>query len=79
MEKLRFALSFLALLLAACLALSCGAGQSQSQGQLFAMGISPAQDDAQSYPDGQVPFIATGYYSNPTHWVMPQPAGTGER
>jgi hypothetical protein len=70
MEKLRFPLSFLALLLAAYLALSCGAGQSQLQ----SMALSPAQADAQSYPSGQVPFIATGHYSNPTHTVTPQPA-----
>ena len=72
MEKLRFALSFLALLLTACLALSCGASQSQSQ--LQSMALSPAQADAQSYPDGQVPFVATGYYSNPNRTVTPQPA-----
>jgi hypothetical protein len=70
MEQFRFALWFLALLLAACVALSCGAGQSQLQ----SMTLSPAQADAQSYPDGQVPFIATGYYGNPTHTVTPQTA-----
>jgi len=72
MEKLGFVLSFLALILAACFALSCGS--SQSQNQLQSLTLSPAMADAQSYPDGQVPFTATGYYSNPTHTVTPQPA-----
>jgi hypothetical protein len=70
MKNLQFRLSFLALLLAACFALSCG----QSPSQLQSMTLSPAVADAQSYPNGEVPFTATGYYSNPTHTVTPQPA-----
>ncbi len=72
MERLRFILSFLALVLAACLALSCGASQGQSQ--LQSLTLSPASADAQDYPNGQVPFTATGYYSNPSHTVTPQSA-----
>jgi len=72
MEKLRFTLSFLALVLAASLASSCGA--NQGQGQLQSITLSPATADAQDYHDGQVPFIATGYYVNPSHTVKPQSA-----
>ena len=70
MEKLRFMASFLALVLAACLASSCGTGQ----GQLQSISLSPATADAQDYPDGQVPFTATGHYVNPTHTITPQSA-----
>jgi hypothetical protein len=69
MEKHRFALSFLALVLAASSALSCGA----NQGQLRSITISPATADAQNYPDGQVPFVATGVYIDPSRTVTPQP------
>jgi hypothetical protein len=64
MKEFRFALSFLALVLAASLALSCGSGQ----GQLQSITVSPAT------AEGQAQFVATGYYSNPTHTVTPQPA-----
>ena len=72
MERLPLTLSFLALLLAASLALSCGASQSQSN--LQSLAVNPSNADAQSYPNGEVPFIATGYYSNPTHTLTPQSA-----
>lgn len=62
--------SLLALVLAGSLAaLSCGASQSQSQ--LTSIAVSPSTADAQNYPNGEVPFVATGYYSNPTHTVTP--------
>lgn len=64
MKKFRFALCFLALVLAASLALSCGSGSSQLQ----SITVSPAT------AEGQAQFVATGYYSNPTHTVTPQPA-----
>ena len=63
-EKFRFTLSFLALVLAASLALSCGSSSSQLQ----SITLSPAT------AEGQAQFVATGYYSNPTHTVTPQPA-----
>jgi hypothetical protein len=69
MEKLGFVLSFLALILAASFALSCGAGQGQ--GQLQSITINPATANAQSYRNGQVPFTATGVYNNPSHTVTP--------
>ena len=71
MEKLGFVLSFLALILAASFALSCGAGQGQGQGQLQSITINPATANAQSYRNGQVPFTATGVYNNPSHTVTP--------
>jgi hypothetical protein len=72
MEKLRVMASLLALVLAAYLASSCGTGQGQ--GQLQSISLSPATADAQDYPDGQVPFTATGHYVNPTHTITPQSA-----
>jgi hypothetical protein len=72
MKKLRFVLSFAALVLAASAALSCGSSQGQSKLQSIA--VSPATADAQSFPDGEVPFTATGNYVNPSHTVTPQPA-----
>jgi hypothetical protein len=69
MERLRFTLSFLALVLAACLALSCGA--SQGPGQLQSIALRPATADAQAQ------FTATGYYVHPSHTVTPQSATWG--
>ncbi len=83
MERVRFTLSFLALALAASLASSCGASSSnlsrgttppnpgQGQGQLQSITLDPATADAQAYPNGQVPFTATGYYIDPTQTVTP--------
>jgi hypothetical protein len=71
MEKLRFTLSFLALLLVASLALSCGAS-SHGQGQLQSIALSPPTAVAQS-----VQFTATGYYIHPSYTVTPQPATWG--
>jgi len=67
MEKLRFVLSSLALILAASVALSCGSGQ----GQLQSITLSPAAAAAQQQ------FTATGFYVHPSHTVTPQPASWG--
>ncbi|HXM09460.1 MAG TPA: hypothetical protein VN946_05890 [Terriglobales bacterium] len=72
MEKLRFTFSFVAMIAAASLAMSCGASQEQSQ--LRSITLSPATADAQNYPDGQVPFAATGHYVNPSQTITPQTA-----
>jgi hypothetical protein len=69
MKELRFALSFLALILAASFALSCGA--SQGPGQLQSIALSPAAAAAQQQ------FTATGFYVHPNHTVIPQPASWG--
>ena len=58
----RFAsLSALSLLLLVALVMSsCGNGR-----RLQSVTISPASADAKNYPNGQVPFIATGTFSKP--------------
>jgi hypothetical protein len=73
MRKIQFALCFVALFVVSLLVLSCGTN-SQGPGTLQAITLSPALADAQNYPGGQVPFVATGVYMNPTHKVTPQPA-----
>ncbi len=76
MAKLRLALFSLALVLAASFALSCGA-RSQSQDPLQTITLSPATADAQDYPNGRVQFVATGYYTDPSHTVTPLSAMWG--
>ncbi len=76
MENVRFALSFAGLLLICSFAMSCGSG-SPGAGQLQSIAVRPASADAENYPDGQVPFLATGVYVNPAHTVTPQPARWG--
>jgi len=46
---------------AACLTLACGS--SNSSRQIQGISVSPTSADAQNYPGGQVPFVATGMYS----------------
>jgi hypothetical protein len=70
MQELRVMLSFIVLILATFFAASCGSGQ----GQLQSITLNPASADAQAYPNGQVPFTATGYYVDPSHTVTPQTA-----
>jgi hypothetical protein len=79
MEKPQFTLSLLGLFLIGWFALSCGAASPVNMGpvqmgQLQAITLSPAAADAQNYPDGQVPFVATGTYANPASKLTPQPA-----
>jgi len=69
-------LCFLALLLPASFVLSCGA-KTQGQDPLQTITLSPASADAQDYPNGQVQFIATGYYTDPARKVTPLSAGWG--
>jgi hypothetical protein len=70
MEKLRVTLSFVALIVAASLALSCGA--TQNQGQLQSITLNPATSS-----EPEVQFTATGYYIHPSYTVTPQPAAWG--
>lgn len=75
MKKALIPVSLFALLLAGSLiALSCGGGQSQSQ--LTNVAVNPPAADASNYPSDEVPFVATGYYSNPTHTVTPLTTAT---
>ena len=70
MKRVLIATSVFALVLAGLfVALSCGGGQSQSQ--LTSVAVNPPTADAQNYPNGEVPFVATGYYVDPDHTVTP--------
>jgi len=71
MERLRLMLSFLAPVLAASFALSCGAS-SHGPGQLQSITVTPATADAQ-----EAQFTATGIYVHPSYTVTPQPATWG--
>jgi len=74
-KRVLIATSLFALVLAGSLAgLSCGSGQSQSQ--LQSVAVNPATADAQNYPTGEVPFVATGYYIDPDHTVTPLTTAT---
>jgi hypothetical protein len=53
--------SFLLLLLASVITAACGSPSSSRF--LQSVTVSPASADAQNYPNGQVTFTATGYYS----------------
>jgi len=61
------------LILAGAIALACGSPSAprNMSGLLELVTISPAVADAQNYPDGQVQFTATGYYSTPPFQVTP--------
>jgi len=74
MEKFRFVLSSLALILAASFALSCGEfiESPARTGQLQSITLSPATADAQ-----EAQFTATGHYINPPRTISPQPARWG--
>ncbi len=76
------AFSYLSLLFLSAIALlSCGSSR-----HLTGINVSPATADAQSYPGGQVPFAATGIYSqapspqqldaNSVTWCVGRSSGT---
>lgn len=52
--------SLLVLLLVLALVISCSSNR-----QLQSVSISPASAEAKNFPDGQVPFLATGMFSKP--------------
>jgi len=64
-------ISFLALF--ASVGLACGSGSYKIQ----SITVNPATADAQSYPNGQVPFVATGYYNSAPATVTPLQAKWG--
>jgi hypothetical protein len=76
MDRLRLTFLLLAQLLAASFTLSCGAG-SQGQDPLQSITVSPATADAQGFPNRQVQFTATGYYTDPSRAVTPLSAMWG--
>jgi hypothetical protein len=47
---------------------ACG---SNPQREIETITVSPSSADAQDYPDGQVPFVATGTFSEPPVTVSP--------
>lgn len=57
-------LSFVLLIQIAVLTLACGTSSSQPR-IANALSISPVLADAQNYPNGQVPFMATATYNAP--------------
>ncbi len=65
--------SLLLVLVIAIALLACGS----SQRQLTSMSITPATANAQSYPNGQVQFSATGQYSKAPTTAAVQPAQWG--
>jgi hypothetical protein len=70
----RLVLASSALLIAAAVALSCSAAP---QHQLQSITLNPATADAQDYPNGQVPFVATGHYNIAPMTVTPLSASWG--
>jgi hypothetical protein len=62
MSRYGYLPGILLLTLAASLALACGASNN-SQRQIESITVSPASADAQDYPSGQVPFVATGAFT----------------
>ncbi len=67
MLKFRFAFPVLAVMSLALVATSCGTGSSQLQ----SVTVAPSAADAQTYPNGTVPFEATGFYIDPDRTIMP--------
>ena len=59
--------------LAASITLACGAGVNPPR-QILALTVSPSSADAQDFPDGQVPFVATGIFNTRPETVTPLPA-----
>jgi hypothetical protein len=49
---------------------ACG-GPANPQHQILSLAVSPITADAQNYPNGEVPFTATGTYTSPPTTVTP--------
>jgi hypothetical protein len=67
---------FVALVVVAAIALGCGSPSNSNNSQSNpglpqAITLSPAVADAKYYPNGEVQFVATGYYSTPPSPVTP--------
>jgi hypothetical protein len=61
--------------------LSCGSNSSSMRGPgpggLQSVALAPITANAQMYPNGQVPFVATGYYIDPVRTITPLSARWG--
>jgi hypothetical protein len=73
MSRPSFFLRISLLALFASVGLACGSGSYKIQ----SITVNPATADAQSYPNGQVPFVATGYYNSAPATVTPLQANWG--
>ena len=69
----RYFVSILFLGIAACMTLACGSSTRQIQ----SISVAPTSADAQSYPNGKVPFVATGNYNASPMTVAPLQANWG--
>ncbi|MFZ0309974.1 MAG: hypothetical protein WAL89_17500 [Candidatus Sulfotelmatobacter sp.] len=72
MSRHRFTICIAFLGFAAWIALACGSSR-----KLQSITVSAASADAQDYPSGEVPFVATGHYNAAPMSVTPLPAGWG--
>lgn len=71
---------FFLVVIAIAITLACGSSAApprNTTGILESVSVNPATADAQNYPNGEVPFIATGYYSTPPSPVTPLTATWG--
>jgi hypothetical protein len=66
--------SIVSLVSAAWMLLACGGSDPRP---LQSITVSPASADAQDYPDGKVPFVASGHYNSPPTTVTPLQAHWG--
>lgn len=73
MSRLGYLVSIVFLGLAGCMFLACGG----SPGQIQSITLSPPSADAQNYPNGKVPFVATGHYNAAPTTVTPLQASWG--
>lgn len=73
MSRDTFSLWIISLVFAAWITLACGGGARQVQ----SITVNPASADAQDYPNGKVPFIATGNYNSTPTTVTPLQANWG--
>ena len=76
MKKYGPQLLFGLLVAAAAVTIACGSSTSSTR-TLQSVTLSPATADAQDYPNGQVPFAATGFYNKSPQKVSPLTATWG--
>lgn len=69
---------FVLLILAAAITLACGSSSSgNTTAVLESISINPQSADAEKFPNGEVQFVATGYYSAPPSPITPLNARAG--
>jgi hypothetical protein len=71
-----YLLSIFSLASAALITLACGISNTHRTDlrPIQSITLSPASADARDYPEGKVPFVATGHYSSPPTTLTPLPA-----